>query len=614
MLEWGTPRERGPTPAAPRRFRSAGIFLAPRGRNEEVVTNQLRPEDTRTWLEMLFRPGDLFEVRVKDNEQHGTQQHWLPYSKIDSFVSAHIPIHTDHGRHVWVGIAPRPKVGDASPTLHRALWVDFDATVTSIDRAKDAITEAELPPPTMLVWSGNGVHGYWALSRDYAPTDVRPRAKGLHACLPADTTHDSSRIMRVPGTLNLKDPANPTPCYIAEHHPERVYELEVFPKLAVRESVVAEPGAVPKAMRPLSDEDRALFVSRWTDGDKHHLVLGVAGYLRKNLNYDEASALAEIQKIHRLAGYEPTDGLERDVRDTYAQLWAKVAGLSKLQEMGVVPAQKGGMTIRFAKPKKRRIEVIDFNQEQQEQEFWVDGLVGPGLLTLWAAEPKTGKSFAAMQIGYALASGTPLWDFQTTEQKLRVLYFQGELSKGMVYARAKAMFGVPAVKNPRRYAMTAKPDEPIDLVASPEVLTDLAEDYDVVIVDPISVFTTNDESRSHTVNEVVGLFDPLRAQGKAVMLVHHLRKLDQNRDGTPVVPGFNDIRGSSAWFATADAIALHYRLGEDANTRVKFMFRAAPERDELNLFRLPHGGFTHDKHAYLAHQPKLRVSAAAELN
>jgi hypothetical protein len=549
---------------------------------------------------MLFRPGDLFEVRLKRNDENGAKQVWLPYEKLENFVSSHIPIHTEHERHIWVGVAPRGKVGDATPVLHRALWADFNSTITTIEQAESAIRASGVPAPTMLVWSGNGVHGYWALTEPASPEQVRPHAKGVHDALPADATHDSTRIMRVPGTINCKNPAAPKLCYIAQHHPERTYALSEFPRSKQSAlQVEVRPGSTPSAsMRPLSREDRELFLSRWIDGDKHRMVLAVAGYLRKNLGYDLDSAVREISSIHKEAGHEVDDGLVKAVQDTYSRLWATVAGLRTLEELGIRPNVTDNIEFRIVRPPKPKIEVIDFSSTMESQQFWVHGLVGPGLLTLWAAAPKVGKSFAAMQLGHALATGNSLWDFETSSDRLRVLYFQGELSKGMVYGRAKAMFGLGAIRDPRRFALTAKPDQAIDLVKNPEVLTDLAADYDVVIVDPISVFTTNDETRSHSVNEVVNIFDPLRAQGKGVVLVHHLRKLQTNRDGSTPEPSFNDIRGSVAFYATADAIALQYRVGTGHNTRVKFEFRAAPEREPLTLFRLPHGGFTHDRELY----------------
>src|SRR5690606_29383120 len=118
------------------------------------------------------------------------------------------------------------------------------------------------------------------------------------------------------------------------------------------------------------------------------------------------------------------------------------------------------------------------------------------------------------------------------------------------------MFGLKSVRDPKRFAMTGKPRESIDLVKEPELLTDLAENYEAIIIDPIAMLNDNDERSSHSVNEVIHIFDALRAAGKAVVLVHHTRKLARNRDGVPVPPTMDDVRGSGAWYAAMDAIAL----------------------------------------------------------
>lgn len=573
-----------------------------------------RVEETETWLSMLFQPTDIFEVRTKDHGGTGAVQTWLNVlDRGHHFATVMCPIHEENKRHIWVGVCPRERKNSAAPSVARVLWCDLNESIVSDEQVADAVKQSGLPDPTMIVNSGHGFHLYWKLSEAVLANDVKQYSRGVHQALPTDATHDPTRVMRVPGTMNWKKLDDPRPCTIVEYHPERTYPISIFPRVEVSENPHATP-APPKAMTPLSDADRELFVTNWMPGHRHELALGVAGYLRKNLYYDQGSCEREIAALSEAAGYPMDGNLRQVVRDTYARPFGLVSGLSKLADLGVFPDVKESFSFKFTKPPKRSINIIDFTQEQEPQQFWVDGLIGPGLLTLWAAEPKVGKSVSVMQIGHALSNGLPLWDFQTDGQRHSVLYFQGELSQGMVYQRARDLFGLQAVRNPRMFAMTARPDEPIDLVTNPEALTDLTDPFDVVIVDPISVFNTNDETRSHSVNEVLSVFDQLRAQGKAIILVHHTRKLQSNRDGTTVTPSMNDIRGSSVWFAAADAIALQYNVGENHNTKVKFEFRAAPHREPLTLYRLPNGGFTADKDFYQQSLGGFRVAVADSLN
>jgi len=561
---------------------------------------------------MLFKPGDIFEVRVKRQDERGAQQFWLSYSKVPAFLQTHLPIHADGKRNVWVGIAPRRKEGDSAPKEHNALWVDFDATITTLQEAHDAVADANLVQPTMYVNSGNGVHGYWKLKETKSPEEVNPYAKGVHGALPTDSTHDSSRVMRVPGSWNFKnDP--PAECEIVSYYPEREYDLTEFPKIRHSPRITEEDTA--KIEKPLSKEDFELFVSAWVDGQKHNVAVGVAGYLRRVLYQSKQTCLTNIGKIHQTAGHDwPDENLMKVVDDTYSQLFGKVAGLSKLREYGIVPSVRSSFEYKFATPAKPKIPIIDFSQDIEPQEFWAEGLVGPGMITLWAAEPKTGKSYAIMQLGHALAQGEDVWGFRVPKP-VRVLYFQGELSRGMVADRAINMFGKESLLNPRQFAITDKPDEIISLIDNPEVLNDIAEYYDVVIVDPIAAFNSNDENSSVTVRETMSVFDSLKARGKAVILVHHTKKLQTGKGGAPLVPSFSDIRGSGAWFGAADAIALQYRVGTQGNTKVKFAFRAAPEREELMLYRRQGGGFISERSQYVAENtPATLKIPASKLN
>ena len=123
-------------------------------------------EQTLTWLEMLFDPDDIFEVRVKTNEQGGAQQSWYTMkAKGRQFATTLAPIHEQNRRHVWVGVAPRDRVGSSSPTVLRALWVDLNASITTLAEAEAALSRSGLPRPTMIVNSGNGFHLYWKLKQ-----------------------------------------------------------------------------------------------------------------------------------------------------------------------------------------------------------------------------------------------------------------------------------------------------------------------------------------------------------------------------------------------------------------------------------------------------------------
>lgn len=103
-----------------------------------------------------------------------------------------------HLKAIWLDVDVKKDKGYA--TLHEAL--------AAIDTFRRAIN---LPPPSALVFSGGGVHVYWASDRPLTKAEWRPYAEGLKAEVlrvglkcDAGLTTDAARVLRVPGTFNCK--------------------------------------------------------------------------------------------------------------------------------------------------------------------------------------------------------------------------------------------------------------------------------------------------------------------------------------------------------------------------------------------------------------------------
>jgi hypothetical protein len=137
---------------------------------------------------------------------------------------------------VYFGVCPRAKPGDSQDDqirIVRCLWCDID-DVTD-DEAFVRWEKTEVPPPSIVVRSGGGIHSYWLLDRDVRS----PRGRRLvSALLPhfyrsfgGDHVQNLSRILRPPGTLNVKEARNgrrPQPCTLLTCEPGRRYPLRAF--------------------------------------------------------------------------------------------------------------------------------------------------------------------------------------------------------------------------------------------------------------------------------------------------------------------------------------------------------------------------------------------------
>ena len=113
------------------------------------------------------------------------------------------------------------------------LWADVDC-YGNVDATLEKL-QALVLQPTLTVSSGGGLHLYYMLDGFCADiAGLKSRNKGLMQHInkllgvkDADSVFDLARVLRLPGTDNLKY-APAKPCTILEYHPDRVYRLEDF--------------------------------------------------------------------------------------------------------------------------------------------------------------------------------------------------------------------------------------------------------------------------------------------------------------------------------------------------------------------------------------------------
>lgn len=142
----------------------------------------------------------------------------------------------------------------------RALYLDIDvkpnearayATKEDAENAVDKfIGDSGLPEPTK-VCSGNGSHLYWLFNQTLSESEWLAMAGGLrdlyrHHGLKADesVTTDAARILRVPGTVNYKDAANPKECKLLSNEIQTYEPQEIKRALDEAASKVPNPKGI----------------------------------------------------------------------------------------------------------------------------------------------------------------------------------------------------------------------------------------------------------------------------------------------------------------------------------------------------------------------------------
>jgi hypothetical protein len=176
---------------------------------------------------------------------------------------------------VWFSVNPTTgparqgegRGGERQVTRWAALYLDVDVKAGAfpdLDKAAEFISTLSgmvETRPTVLIYSGHGIQPLWPIEDGELDTEEKwarayrlSRRFGRFANRVAsdfsaslDNVSDLARIVRVPGTMNWKDPANPAPVYAVRDHggPLIVDQAEEFldewaPEIASDEPVEGE--------------------------------------------------------------------------------------------------------------------------------------------------------------------------------------------------------------------------------------------------------------------------------------------------------------------------------------------------------------------------------------
>ena len=101
--------------------------------------------------------------------------------------------------------------------------------------------------PTILVDSGHGYHVWYKIKGFVEDIDeIEARNAWISQRLNGDKCYDAARVLRIPGTLNWKNPENPLPVKAVEFNADVEYSLDTFDKVEIVEAnkvtpIVPEP-------------------------------------------------------------------------------------------------------------------------------------------------------------------------------------------------------------------------------------------------------------------------------------------------------------------------------------------------------------------------------------
>ncbi|MGO8858137.1 MAG: AAA family ATPase [Steroidobacteraceae bacterium] len=215
----------------------------------------------------------------------------------------------------------------------------------------------------------------------------------------------------------------------------------------------------------------------------------------------------------------------------------------------------------------------------EEQRWLVTGLWSEQAVGIVGGEPKCCKSFLALDLAVAVASGTPCLRHFSVPQPGRVLLYAAEDALHVVRRRLEGICVAAhlSLQDLDVHVITA-PTVRLDLPADRTRLERTVEQYKprLLVLDPFVRLHRIDENASGEVAPLLAYLRTLQRQHSlAVLVVHHARKSAGNMRAGQA------LRGSSEFHAWGDSNLYLRRSGNELNLTVEH--RAAPSPPSIAL-------------------------------
>lgn len=219
------------------------------------------------YIQVAWEPDDIIEIRPLPKELG--KRVWLKASEVLGYYSELLK-DNQQGANIYAGILPRATHGGGKAkdvNGGQVLFVDFDGC--TVEEANEACTSLGVLPPTMVVFTGHGVHCFWKLDRwtekalwqelEHQVVEyflAQPQTEALID----KSVKDPARILRLPGFTNHKPPVAEAYLVRADHfcmyNPEdirEVFQVQTMDTPLDASSVPKKPALVPSvpAMRPV---------------------------------------------------------------------------------------------------------------------------------------------------------------------------------------------------------------------------------------------------------------------------------------------------------------------------------------------------------------------------
>jgi hypothetical protein len=380
--------------------------------------------------------------------------------------------------------------------------------------------------PTYIVNSGGGFHLYWQLKEPVLQegiSQVEGILRRLATYFDGDkAATDSSRILRIPGTLNYK--YKPPRLVTARSAIDHEYNLSDFDFLPPGETQT-EGG---KAVHPKGWEMELL--GGVTEGQRNNAITRLAGrYLGKGLSRQEVLPIL----LDANSRFKPP--LFRD------EVERTLDSIIKTHFRG--PPKKIEDKERDPRRIHYQLTTLDDVFEYPEPTYLIEPILIEGTVSVLGAFTGTGKSITALSIMKSLLTGEPLWGKYPVTKTGHILLVDEETPQSFLRERIRKMGftrGLPFFFLHFQDVRLDRDDCFNALMEKIEEVTPI-----LVVIDSLIRVHRAKEDDSSQMSQVIGRLRKIANSGTTVLVIHHHRKgegpLAQKLRGSSDIPGGVDI-------------------------------------------------------------------------
>jgi archaellum biogenesis ATPase FlaH len=471
-----------------------------------------------TFFKRLFR--DCGEGYIDLRFLPSGENLFIPLSKIDSIPNV---LKKYKGQNAYFGVATRIKGNGTKDGILQipALGVDIDFNGRSPKAVWKKLRDFQLRP-SVIIKTGGGYHVYWFLKRPAAKDqipEIECLLKQLASSLDGDMgATDASRILRIPGTLNLK--RDRFPVHLIRFRPTRKYKISDFKFLSPRIEKSKH------SAKPIAWADRVL-LNGVSEGERNNTITKLAGrYVRKELSKIES--LPILLEANRQ--FEPSLPEKEVIKilDSVNKTHIRKNANEEVDDKGI----------------DYQLTTLADVYDYPEPTFLIDPILPQENLLILGGEPKVGKSFVAMSIAKAVLTGNPLWGKFPVKKIGAVLYIDLETSKPEFKKRFQSMkFDLNL---PISFIHLPKKEVYLDKDVCLDALMTKIEEVNplLIIIDSLIRIHEQRENESTGMSRVMKNLRKLVKSGTTLLVIHHHRKGEG--------PANQMLRGSSDIKAAID--------------------------------------------------------------